>query len=134
MDYQRFMCDFFTVAVRTGGPGHQGISMVLIERDMPGVKCRQMDCTGVWASGTTYITFEDVKVPVENLIGQEGHGFRYIMYNFNHERWMLIGQAVVRPGVPRGVREARHEAQDVWQETDRAPRYQVQDRRDGQAG
>ena len=88
------MCDFFTVAVRTGGPGHQGISMVLIERDMPGVKCRQMDCTGVWASGTTYITFEDVKVPVENLIGQEGHGFRYIMYNFNHERWMLIGQAV----------------------------------------
>ena len=88
------MCDFFTVAVRTGGPGHQGISMVLIERDMPGVKCRQMDCTGVWASGTTYITFEDVKVPVETLIGQEGHGCRYIVYNFNHERWMLIGQAV----------------------------------------
>ncbi|QDZ24412.1 acyl-CoA dehydrogenase [Chloropicon primus] len=88
------MSDFFTVAVRTGGPGPQGISMVLIEKSMPGVKCRQMDCTGVWASGTTYITFDDVKVPVENLIGQEGHGFRYIMYNFNHERWMLIAQAV----------------------------------------
>ena len=88
------MCDYFTVACRTGGPGHEGISMVLVEKTMPGVKCRQMDCTGVWASGTTYITFDDVKVPAENLIGKEGHGFRYIMYNFNHERWMLIAQAV----------------------------------------
>jgi len=68
--------------------------MLLIERSMPGVKTRQMDCTGVWASGTTYITFDDVKVPAKNLIGKEGHGFRYIMYNFNHERWMLIAQAV----------------------------------------
>jgi alkylation response protein AidB-like acyl-CoA dehydrogenase len=88
------MSDFFTVAVRTGGPGPAGISMILVEKTMPGVNCRQMDCTGVWASGTTYITFEDVKVPVENLIGKEGNGFKYIMYNFNHERWMLIGQAV----------------------------------------
>ena len=86
--------DYFTVACRTGGPGHAGISMLLIERSMPGVKTRQMDCTGVWASGTTYITFDDVKVPAKNLIGKEGHGFRYIMYNFNHERWMLIAQAV----------------------------------------
>jgi alkylation response protein AidB-like acyl-CoA dehydrogenase len=38
---------------------------------------------GVWASGTTYITFEDVKVPVENLIGEENQGFKYIMSNFN---------------------------------------------------
>ncbi len=38
----------------------------------------------MWPSGTTYITFEDVKVPVENLIGKENQGFRYIMYNFNH--------------------------------------------------
>ena len=37
---------------------------------MPGVKTRQMQCSGVWPSGTTYITFEDVKVPVENLIGE----------------------------------------------------------------
>ena len=67
---------------RTGGPGHEGISMILVEKTMPGVKCRQMDCTGVWASGTTYITFEDVKVPVENLIGKEGHGFRYVVCPF----------------------------------------------------
>jgi len=77
--------DFFTVAVRTGGPGMGGISLLLVERTMPGVTTRQMKCTGVWPSGTTYIAFEDVKVPVENLIGKENEGFKYIMSNFNHE-------------------------------------------------
>jgi alkylation response protein AidB-like acyl-CoA dehydrogenase len=68
--------DYFTVAVRTGGPGMGGISLLLIERDMPGVKTRQMLCTGVWASGTSYVTFEDVKVPKSNLIGKENGGFK----------------------------------------------------------
>jgi len=85
--------DFFTVAVRTGGPGGSGISLLLLEKNMPGITTRQMKCSGVWASGTTYITFEDVKVPVENLIGKENEGFRYIMYNFNHERWGFVVQA-----------------------------------------
>ena len=71
--------------VRTGGPGNKGISMLLIERDMPGVETVQMQCSGVWASGTAYVTFSDVKVPVENLIGVENNGFKQIMYNFNHE-------------------------------------------------
>ena len=52
--------DFFTVAVRTGGPGAKGISMLLIERG-PGVQTRRMNCSGAWCSGTTYVTFEDVK-------------------------------------------------------------------------
>jgi alkylation response protein AidB-like acyl-CoA dehydrogenase len=85
--------DFFTVAVRTGGAGMGGISLLLIEKEMPGVKTRQMNCSGVWPSGTTYITFEDVKVPVENLIGKENEGFKYIMSNFNHERWGIVVQA-----------------------------------------
>ena len=59
---------------------------------MPGIKTKQMNCQGVWASGTTYITFEDVKVPVENLIGKENDGFKYVMYNFNHERWGIVVQ------------------------------------------
>jgi alkylation response protein AidB-like acyl-CoA dehydrogenase len=46
---------------------------------MPGVSTRQMNCSGVWASGTSYVTFEDVKVPVENLIGKENKGFKAIM-------------------------------------------------------
>lgn len=53
-----------------------GVSMLLIERSMPGVTTRRLDCSGVWASGTAYITFEDVKVPVENLIGEENKGFK----------------------------------------------------------
>jgi len=79
--------DYFTVACRTGGPGASGISFILLERGMPGIATREMDCMGVWGSGTTYITFEDVKVPAANLIGEENQGFKYIMMNFNHERW-----------------------------------------------
>jgi alkylation response protein AidB-like acyl-CoA dehydrogenase len=68
--------DYFTTAVRTGKPGMNGISVLLIERSAGGVSTRKMDCQGVWSSGTTYITFEDVKVPVENLIGKENQGFK----------------------------------------------------------
>lgn len=53
-----------------------------------------MKCSGVWSSGTTYITFEDVKVPIENLIGKENEGFKYVMYNFNHERWTSAAGAI----------------------------------------
>ncbi|TGJ75603.1 hypothetical protein E0Z10_g10971, partial [Xylaria hypoxylon] len=87
-------CDYFTTAVRTGGDGMTGVSLLLIERDMGGVSTRRMDCQGVWSSGTTYITFEDVKVPVENLLGKENQGFKVIMTNFNHERVGIIIQSL----------------------------------------
>jgi len=79
--------DYFTVACRTGPPGMKGISLLMVEKTMPGVTTRKMKCSGVWSSGTTYITFEDVKVPKGNLLGKENKGFQYIMSNFNHERW-----------------------------------------------
>ena len=85
--------DYFTTAVRTGGPGMNGVSLLLIERG-EGVSTRRMDCQGVWSSGTTYITFEDVKVPVENLLGKQDKGFRVIMTNFNHERMGIIIQCL----------------------------------------
>jgi len=69
-------CDYFTTAVRTGKDGMNGISVLLIERSFGGVSTRKMDCQGVWSSGTSYVTFEDVKVPVENLIGKENQGFK----------------------------------------------------------
>lgn len=87
-------CDYFTTAVRTGGEGMNGVSLLLIERSFGGVSTRRMDCQGVWSSGTTYITFEDVKVPVENLLGKENGGFRVIMTNFNHERIGIIIQCL----------------------------------------
>ncbi|KAF4981899.1 hypothetical protein FZEAL_2368 [Fusarium zealandicum] len=85
--------DYFTTAVRTGGPGMEGISLLLIERG-EGVTTRRMPCQGVLSSGTTYITFEDVKVPVENLLGKKNQGFRVIMTNFNHERIGIIIQSL----------------------------------------
>ncbi|KAH0598834.1 hypothetical protein MHUMG1_02946 [Metarhizium humberi] len=85
--------DYFTTAVRTGGEGMNGVSLLLIERG-PGVSTRRMDCQGVWSSGTTYITFEDVKVPVENLLGKKDKGFGVIMTNFNHERIGIIIQCL----------------------------------------
>ncbi|ORE10824.1 acyl-CoA dehydrogenase NM domain-like protein [Rhizopus microsporus var. microsporus] len=90
---QGLFADYYTVACRTGGPGMGGISLLLIERSMPGVSARKMDCQGMWGSGTSYITFEDVKVPKANLIGQLNQGFKYIMHNFNHERLGIVMQA-----------------------------------------
>ncbi|KAF2402876.1 putative acyl-CoA dehydrogenase [Trichodelitschia bisporula] len=86
--------DYFTTAVRTGGPGMNGISLLLIERSFGGVTTRQMDCQGVHSSGTTFVTFDEVKVPVENLIGKVNQGFRVIMTNFNHERIGIIIQCL----------------------------------------
>lgn len=43
----------------------------------------------MWSSGTAMVVFENVKVPVENRIGKEGEGFKYIVINFNHERLTL---------------------------------------------
>ncbi|KAJ5128800.1 Cytochrome b5 [Penicillium atrosanguineum] len=83
--------DYFTTAVRTGPDGMNGLSVLLIERS-EGVSTRRMDCQGVLSSGTTYVTFEDVKVPVENLIGKENGGFKVIMTNFNHERIGIVIQ------------------------------------------
>lgn len=70
--------DYFTTAVRTGGKGAAGVSMLLIPR-VAGVSTTQMKCQGAWASGTGYVTFENAKVPVENLIGVENQGFKVMM-------------------------------------------------------
>lgn len=86
--------DFFTVAVRTGGPGMNGVSVLLIERTMPGIHLRKITTQGMRCSGSTYIEFENVKVPVENLLGKENKGFKVIMGNFNHERFGVINQAI----------------------------------------
>lgn len=79
-------CQYFTTAVRTGDDGMFGISLLVVDNSYPGVITRKMKCQGLWSSGTTFIVFDNVKVPVENLIGKENEGFKYIMYNFNPER------------------------------------------------
>lgn len=79
-----------TCAVRTGGEGYKGISLLIIESDTPGYsvseKLRKM---GWWASDTAQIFFDECQVPVENLLGKEGEGFYGIMENFQNERLQL---------------------------------------------
>ena len=83
------MADFFTVAVRTGGRGMGGLSLLLLERTMPGIHVRRMKTQFDSCHGTTFITLEDVKVPKDNIIGKAGQGFHILVRNFNHERWVI---------------------------------------------
>lgn len=84
--------DFVTTAVRTGGEGHGGVSLLVIERDTPGFAVtRKLDKMGWLCSDTAELSFQDAHVPAANLVGEEGTGFYQIMRNFVSER---IGLAV----------------------------------------
>ncbi|MGE5500338.1 MAG: acyl-CoA dehydrogenase family protein [Ignavibacteriales bacterium] len=85
--------DFYTVAVRTGGEGAGGVSLLLIEKGMSGFTQTELKKQGWWASDTAALYFHDVRVPVENLIGEENRGFLGIMLNFNRERIGLATSA-----------------------------------------
>lgn len=85
--------DFYTVAVRTGGDGMAGVSLLLIERDTAGFSRTKLDKMGWHASDTATLYFDDCRVPVENLIGEENSGFRGIMMNFNAERFGIAAMA-----------------------------------------
>ena len=79
--------NWFTTAVRTGGEGAGGVSALLIPADLEGVSRTALDKKqGWWCSDTATIYFDNVRVPVGNLVGQENRGFSVIMANFNFER------------------------------------------------
>lgn len=80
--------DYFSTAVRTGGKGLGGVSLLLIERG-EGVSTKKIPTGYSGAAGTCLVMFENVKVPVANLLGKENEGFKCIMHNFNHERWFI---------------------------------------------
>ena len=82
--------DFIVAAVRTNPDADsRGISMVIIDRDTPGVSATKLNKLGWRASDTGEIAFDNVKVPVENLLGGENQGFYYIMQHFALERLMM---------------------------------------------
>lgn len=93
---------YFVTAVRTGGDGMRGLSLLLVERG-EGLATEQIKVMYGSAAGTALVTFDDVLVPVEHLLGDEHDGFRCIMYNFNHERWLI------NAGVLRGTRRMLEE-------------------------
>ena len=86
--------DYVTVAVRTGGPGAAGVSLLLVERDCPGFSRTPLKKMGWWCSDTALLRFDDCRVPADNLIGEENAGFRAIMQNFNAERLTMAAMAV----------------------------------------
>lgn len=86
--------DFYVAAVRTGGPGYAGVSLLVIERSRVGVSTGQpLKKMGWWASDTAEVFFDNVIVPAENLIGSENAGFLLIMSNFQMERLNLAVMA-----------------------------------------
>ena len=85
--------DYITLAVRTGGEGMGGVSLLLVETDRPGISRTALDKMGWRSSDTATIHFDNVEVPTRNLIGPENQGFGGIMRNFNGERLGMAQQA-----------------------------------------
>jgi acyl-CoA dehydrogenase len=82
--------DFVTTAVRTGGPGWQGISLLVVEKGAPGFDVtRSLDKMGWHCSDTAELAFTDVRVPAGNLVGEENGGFALIAEQFVTERLAL---------------------------------------------
>jgi len=102
--------DFVTAAVRTGGPGAKGISLLVIEKGTPGFTVsRNIKKMGWHASDTAELSFVDCEVPVENLLGEENRGFPGIMINFEHERLYLAVEAhtVAEMALEEAIKYAR---------------------------
>ncbi|UQE74505.1 acyl-CoA dehydrogenase family protein [Gordonia sp. PP30] len=86
--------DFVVTAVRTGGPGAAGVSLLVVEKGTPGFTVsRKLDKMGWLSSDTAELSYEDVRVPVENLVGAENSGFFQIAQAFVTERAGLAVQA-----------------------------------------
>ena len=85
--------DFYVTAVRTGGPGHDGISFLVIERG-DGVSASALSKLGWRASDTAELAFDEVFVPHEHLLGELDRGFKLIMANFQWERLVMAHGAV----------------------------------------
>jgi alkylation response protein AidB-like acyl-CoA dehydrogenase len=78
-----------TTAVRTGGPGMRGVSLLVISLSSPGVTMEKIHNSGQNAGGASFVRLDNVKVPADHLLGDENAGFKYIMTNFNKERYTM---------------------------------------------
>lgn len=82
--------DYLIVAAKTDPTSkHTGMSLFILDREMPGITATKLDKLGWKASDTGEIAFNNVKVPLKNLMGEEGKGFPYIMQHFALERLIM---------------------------------------------
>jgi len=92
-----YNCDIAVVACKTNpaaSPAHRGISLIVVEDGTPGfIKGRRLKKMGLKSQDTTELYFEDCKVPVENLLGEENRGFIYLMQKLQQERLVCAIQA-----------------------------------------
>jgi alkylation response protein AidB-like acyl-CoA dehydrogenase len=103
--------DFLTLAVRTGGAGHEGLSLLLFPTDTPGFQVsRTLEKVGNPSSDTALLFFEDCRVPARWLLGEENQGFYHVMANFQGERLVAAVQAVA--GMQLMVEDAMRYAQE----------------------
>jgi alkylation response protein AidB-like acyl-CoA dehydrogenase len=88
--------DLVITAVKTDpSQRHRGISLLILERGMEGFeRGRNLEKIGQHAQDTAELSFSDVRVPVENLLGEEGEGFRYLVSNLPQERLSIAASAV----------------------------------------
>lgn len=86
-------CDLVIVVCRTdplAEPAHKGLSLIAVEAGTPGfTKGRKLDKMGIRCADTAELFFEDCRVPGENLIGEEGLGFKYLMEKLQQERLVV---------------------------------------------
>jgi acyl-CoA dehydrogenase len=86
--------DYVVTAARTGGPGAAGVSLIVVEKGMPGFEVtRKLDKMGWRSSDTAELSYTDVRVPKANLVGAENSGFAQIAQAFVSERIALATQA-----------------------------------------
>jgi len=88
--------DLVIVAAKTNPEaGHKGISLLVVERDMPGYeRGRRLEKIGLHAQDTAELFFHNVRVPRDHLLGEEGQGFRYLMEQLPRERLAIAVGAV----------------------------------------
>jgi glutaryl-CoA dehydrogenase (non-decarboxylating) len=92
------------------GAKHKGISAFIVEREWPGVSTRETEHKlGIWAGSTGELFFENVEVPADNLVGEEGQGFEIAMYGLDQGRFTVAAGAcgVIRACLERSVEYAR---------------------------
>jgi len=86
--------DYYVVAAKTNPEvGSKGISIFLVDKSTPGINATKLDKLGWRASDTAEISFDNVAIPVENLMGEEEKGFYYIMQHFALERLIMAVNA-----------------------------------------